>query len=74
MEPLPANTSEYLRLYADELGAKILAQFPPLHALGDRPQVREHTKSPDFKRLPMLPSFPPSFCPSVWSRPPVPCR
>ncbi len=36
MEPLPANTSEYLRLYADELGVKILAQFPPLHQPGDQ--------------------------------------
>ncbi len=36
MEPLPTNTNEYLRLYADELGARILAQFPPLHQLGDQ--------------------------------------
>ena len=36
MEPLPANTSEYLRRYADELGVKILAQFPPLHQPGDQ--------------------------------------
>jgi superfamily II DNA or RNA helicase len=36
MEPLPANTSEYLRRYADELEVKILAQFPPLHQPGDQ--------------------------------------
>jgi hypothetical protein len=36
MEPLPATTSEYLRQYSDELGVKILAQFPPLHQPGDQ--------------------------------------
>jgi len=36
MEPLPANTSEYLRQYSDELGVKILAQFPPLHQPGNQ--------------------------------------
>jgi len=36
MEPLPANTSEYLRQYSDELGVKILAQFPPLQQPGDQ--------------------------------------
>lgn len=37
MEPLPANTSEYLRLHANEVGVKILAKFPPLHQPGDSP-------------------------------------
>lgn len=36
MEPLPANTSEYLRQYSEELGVRILAQFPPLHQPGDQ--------------------------------------
>jgi hypothetical protein len=30
------SVATYLRLYADELGARILAQFPPLHQLGDQ--------------------------------------
>jgi hypothetical protein len=36
MESLPTDTSEYLRLYSDELGARILAQFPALHQPGDQ--------------------------------------
>jgi hypothetical protein len=36
MESLPTDTSEYLRRYSDELGARILAQFPALHQPGDQ--------------------------------------
>ncbi|MCZ2078658.1 MAG: DEAD/DEAH box helicase [Bryobacterales bacterium] len=35
MERLPTDTSEYLRMYAGELGERILRQFPPLYQPGD---------------------------------------
>ncbi len=35
--PVPENISEYLMMYASELGDRILKSFPPLHAVDDPP-------------------------------------
>jgi Helicase conserved C-terminal domain len=35
MDSLPTDTNEYLRMYAGELGERILRQFPPLYQPGD---------------------------------------
>ena len=35
--PVPDSISDYLRMYATELGNRILQSFPPLHAVDDPP-------------------------------------
>ena len=35
MDSLPSDTNGYLRMYAGELGERILRQFPPLYQPGD---------------------------------------
>src|SRR5271157_1828989 len=35
--PVPDSISDYLRMYATELGNRILQSFPPLHAVDDSP-------------------------------------
>ena len=35
--PVPDSISDYLRMYATELGSRILQSFPPLHAVDDPP-------------------------------------
>ena len=35
--PVPDSISDYLRMYATELGNRILLSFPPLHAVDDPP-------------------------------------
>lgn len=37
--PVPEGITEYLRLYANELGQRILEAYPPLHAVDDRPSA-----------------------------------
>jgi superfamily II DNA or RNA helicase len=36
---LPRTISEYLKHFADELGDRVLEQFPPLHKPGDTPSA-----------------------------------
>ena len=33
----PSNLNSYLRLHSDELAERILASYPPLHGMDDRP-------------------------------------
>lgn len=44
----PCSISEYLRAYGSELGARVLAQFPPLHGLPDpvAPAVMQLKRTP----------------------------
>jgi len=51
MEPLPANTSEYLRLYADELGAKIQGRWEAKSA------ARKTMAKPSAQKTPRSPIF-----------------